>query len=310
MSAPLIHIGYHKTGTTWLQEHLFANATLGFEMPFVKRHLAESIAETDSLDFDAEACRRRFTPGLEAVQTRGLTPVLSAERLSGNPHSGGYDSHAIMQRLALLFPQARVLICLREQQSILLSAWQQYVKIGGIAGLTEYLQPPGGRVGRYPRFSLDFYRYDRLIRAYQQTFGADRVLVLPLERFIRQPREFVAAICSFTGARDDGFPDLPYGERSNEALSPCAVEWLRRANRISGPNDLNPHPLVWSTGLHGLLRKSARQLQKLTPGAWDRSLKSHYQRRITTLVGEYYAESNQKTAAMTGLDLGALGYKL
>ena len=43
------------------------------------------------------------------------TPVLSAERLSGNPHSGGYDSLQTAERLHRLFPQAKVLVVVREQ---------------------------------------------------------------------------------------------------------------------------------------------------------------------------------------------------
>ena len=30
---PLVHIGYHKTGTTWLQQHVFTNSALGFTSP-------------------------------------------------------------------------------------------------------------------------------------------------------------------------------------------------------------------------------------------------------------------------------------
>ena len=33
---PLIHIGYHKTGTSWLQKHVFLNEEAGFSTPFDK----------------------------------------------------------------------------------------------------------------------------------------------------------------------------------------------------------------------------------------------------------------------------------
>jgi len=48
-------------------------------------------------------------------------PVLSAERLSGNPDSGGYDSVHVAEYLAATFPEARVLIVIREQADMLVS---------------------------------------------------------------------------------------------------------------------------------------------------------------------------------------------
>lgn len=60
------------------------------------------------------------------------TPVLSAERLSGNPHSGGYDSLQTAKRLHRLFPQAKVLVVVREQTEEILSCYNQYVRAGGV----------------------------------------------------------------------------------------------------------------------------------------------------------------------------------
>jgi hypothetical protein len=33
MSSLLIHIGYHKTGTTWVQRFLFESEAVGFSQP-------------------------------------------------------------------------------------------------------------------------------------------------------------------------------------------------------------------------------------------------------------------------------------
>jgi hypothetical protein len=70
-------------------------------------------------------------PEFERCERGGLIPMVSSERLSGNPHSGGYDSAVLAERLHQVFPGARVLVMIREQRSMILSSWAQYVRVGG-----------------------------------------------------------------------------------------------------------------------------------------------------------------------------------
>ena len=108
---PLLHIGYHKTGSTFLQRRVFPEP--GFSLVARAKALRPTFVEGDPFGFDARVAREAFRLGIERAQQEGLVPVLSAERLSGNPHSGGYDSKQIAERLAATFPEARVLAILR-----------------------------------------------------------------------------------------------------------------------------------------------------------------------------------------------------
>src|SRR5215218_14466 len=110
---PLLHIGYHKTGTTFLQRRVFPEP--GFSLVAGAKALRPAFVVGDPFGFDPMLVRETFRPAIEKVRERDLVPVLSAERLSGNPHSGGYDSKQIAERLAATFPEARVLIVIREQ---------------------------------------------------------------------------------------------------------------------------------------------------------------------------------------------------
>ena len=55
------------------------------------------------------------------MKDEAKVPVISHERLSGYPHSGGHDSKEIAHRLAAVFPNAKVVIVIREQKSMILS---------------------------------------------------------------------------------------------------------------------------------------------------------------------------------------------
>jgi hypothetical protein len=176
----LIHIGYHKTGTSWLKKFVFENPTIGFFCAN-GRHLRRSLIFPHVLNFDPSICRKHLQPVLRNAYEKHFSPVLSVERLSGSPHSGGYDSKEIADRLAQAFPQAKVLIVIREQRSIILSSYKQYVNVGGSCSLNNYLQPPARGRGRIPLFSFDHFKYHRLIEYYISLFGLPNLLVHPYE---------------------------------------------------------------------------------------------------------------------------------
>lgn len=128
---PLIHIGYHKTATTWLQRSVFVSRDAGFALAGSSRDLPSYFANIHSFAFDPTAARDKFGPRVERAEEEGLVPALSAERLSGDPHRGGFDGKLVADRLAETFPEARVLVVFREQGSMLYSLYKQYMKRGG-----------------------------------------------------------------------------------------------------------------------------------------------------------------------------------
>ena len=89
--APLVHVGYHKTGTNWLQEELFGDPRTGYrwlgKQPLT--HPVHTLVRARPLDFDAAAVRAEFEPMLTDAERAGLLPVVSFPRLSGHPYSGG-----------------------------------------------------------------------------------------------------------------------------------------------------------------------------------------------------------------------------
>ena len=311
-NAPLIHIGYHKTGTTWLQQHLFVNAQSGFTTPFNKSDdVAEYIVTPNSFDFKDANAREYMEPVLAVAAASGLLPVITSERLSGSPHSGGFDSKELADRLHSLFPDGRVLIVIREKKSMILSTYKQYVKGGGIGSIRSYLHPPrpaGGK--KRTLFSHDHFKYHRLIGYYQQQFGHDKVLVLPYEMFCRTPQQFVDAITDFAGAKRIG--SLPYSDSRNAATSPFTTGTMRRLNFIGRRTQLNPVPLIEShrvgKAVDNFLSRCVLLADKLVPATMQQKIHGKMKTRIAQMTAERFQESNRLTAEMTGLDLESFGY--
>lgn len=312
--APLIHIGYHKTGTTWLQQHLFVNAQSGFATPFNKStEIADYIVTPNALDFHADLARKYMQPIISGVVARGLLPVITSERLSGSPHAGGFDSKDLADRLHALFPHGRVLIVIREQKSMILSTYKQYVKGGGIGSLRSYLHPPqpgGGK--KRTLFSYEYFKYHRLIGYYQQQFGREKVLVLPYEMFCRKPQNFVDAITDFAGA--ERIESLPYSESRNAGTSPFTTAALRKLNFIGRRTQLNPVPLIEShsagKSVSDFILRCVALADKAVPATAQQKIHGKMKTRVAQLTGARYQESNRLTAEITGLDLKSFGYDL
>jgi hypothetical protein len=151
----LIHSGYQKTGTTWLQKHLFNNPTIGFAKPFGPREISEALVFPFPLTFDAEQCDSYLAPPFQQARDDGLFPVLSRERLSGSLCGGGYDSKEIADRLVRVFPAAKILIVIREQRAMLLSSYQQTVKGSSCLSLKQFLNQSQREKQRVHLFNLE-----------------------------------------------------------------------------------------------------------------------------------------------------------
>jgi hypothetical protein len=316
MHRPLIHIGYHKTGTSWLQRYLFGRQDRGFAPLAPDTDMTpKAAAKFLSRYFIYDEAGRLLSPFrsrvaevhdvLSSMQLPDRAkPVISHERLSGNPHSGGFDAKVIGERLAEAFPDAGVLIIIREQVSMIISTYFQYLKIGESMGIGTYLAQKYD--GRRPGFTPTQFQYHHLVSHYQALFGRESVLVLPYEWFRSDARRFIGLLSAFSGVDID--PDLEYQEVPNLGL-PRAVEYgTRFLNPFIRESSVNSHSSWVLPGAE----KSVRGLRRLAAGALpagaERRFVEKLHREIRQIVGNQYHESNKLTTELIDIDLGALGY--
>lgn len=309
-----IHIGLPKAASTWLQDYVMGNADLGFCRPKIGSDLMKAFVYEHGFDFDAAAVRAMYDAHRD--DQPNTVSWLSYERLAGIAASGGYDTKEIADRIAAVFPEAKVLIVIREQKSIILSNYKQSIKAGGVAPLAAYLNTPKPHVTRpMPRFSFKYFEYHRLIAYYQQLIGVDNVLVLPYEFLQEDPRAFVTRIVTFADMPEpsDAVLDrIPFDTQPRSARGPIETYLKRYISAFFAPrNDINPNALFpsefLSKGLTFVVRSAERYL---VPSGIKHKLQDNLKSRVAQSVGDYYRESNRKTQDLTGLDLSRYGYDL
>jgi len=294
---PLLHIGYHKTGTTWLQSGLFRAP--GFALPWPSGIIRDVLIRPTDFTFDADRAAEFFTPASAAAASDNRIPVLSDERLSGSPHAGGYDSATIAARLASTFPEGRVLIVIREQSTAIYSMYMQYVRDGGGATLARYLAPRNPF--EVPQFRYSHYEYDHLIARYRCLFGPERVLVLAYEDLTRDPLGFCTRIAHFAGSEP---PSEPPAGRRYSSLSALTLLLKRPFNRLLVRNSLSPAAPFYVKDHE----RRFEAIEQLVPRFLSRPLERRWRAEVDAHIGQRFATSNAQTAALTGLDLAALGY--
>lgn len=301
----VIHIGLHKTGTTWLQRRVFADAAMGYVSTEngQSNEATDAFVTCDPLAFDPDQARQRFQPLLDEASSKGLVPVISQERLSSDPSFGGYYFTDVVDRLVRTFCPVKVLLTIREQRGMLLALYRQAVRSGGTYTLTQMIGTGQEPIGWAPTIRPEYLMYDRMIEHLSERVGRENVCVLPLELMRSDPKGYLARLQAFTGAKAT---TLPKTEAENAGLSPLATRMSTVTNRVARPNPLGPEQ-SWRLKF---LRSFYWRLDRLMPKAWSNATSDRWKRTIEERVRGLYADSNRRTAELTGFDLQSMGYDL
>lgn len=298
----LIHVGLHKTASTFLQKCVFDADKKTFLVPWPNssKAVTEFVA-VDPLAFDADASRTAFEQSLYTHKDYDKrVAVISHEALSSRPHENLYYAPYVAERLHTSFPDAKILLVIREQKRLIYSLYLQSLIAGNRLTLQEFIGTGRERDGWTAPIHLSFYEYDRLITLYQKIFGTKSVLVLPYEMLAQRQEDFLSAIYNHIGRRTD---HIPQSKPINPALGAVSSLIMRRANYLSRPHALGPNGTAYP-----YVRKAVRRLNPLIPQAWDKAVERRFRRRIEDRIGNYYAASNHRTGELLGMDLSDYGY--
>lgn len=316
MKAPLIHIGYHKTATSWLQIHLFGRADRGFfplapEGAEQGKHSAKYLARLFFRDSDNKLLSP-FLDRTEEIQNfvsrlnipLNKVPVISSERLCGTPHGGGFDAPIVAHRIYKAFPHAKILIVLREQAEAVVSTYYLHLKSGACDSFDDFLNREYD--GRMPVFSSEHFCYHRLIDLYQSLFGPSNVRTMLYEDFKNRPREFIKEISIFSGAE---IPEnLDFEKRENENRERYILELTRNLNMLRVKHSLNSYsPFACSLNrrIIDLVRK---QISFFPLSKKQQAVFEGHKIKVLEKFGSKFSESNRISCSLTGLDLVGHGY--
>lgn len=300
----LLHIGYHKTATSWMQQRLFVPEH-GYVQ--IARHpdIWQHVVAPHGLTFDPAAMRTVIRTGLDGLAA-GKVPVISSEILSGHPFFGGIGSDVYARRLKEIAPDARILISIRAQLRILTSVYMQYLMRGGTMKPEAFFagDPELGFFG----FRPEHFEYHRLVGLYRELFGAENVHVVTQESLVRDMDAMAAGLAAFAGNTE--FAGVLPTHRSAYAPSypEYAVPLLRRINQLQR-SVLTPAPLIrLGTTPHGIYHAVGFAMRHKPFSTLLRNYRPVSDHVRKTFAGRF-DDSNRRLAALLGdrVDLSAFG---
>ncbi len=300
-----LHVGHVKTASTWLQQVLFENPESGFVTPWDDSggRAAAAFLNANSYREDAREARSYFDKGLQACARSPRIPVLSEENLCGNPLQRQYTGRHVADRIHACFPSARILIGVREQQSIALSLYKEYLLIDGCLPLEALIGTGDEPLGYTPILQPDFLEYDRVVAYYQELYGREAVLVLPIERLRQDAAGYVKTLLEFCGC-SGALTELPAAKRTAQAAAVLALR--RRINPWLQGSPLAPWP---STRAQRVVLRATGFASRNLPASLSAPLDRRWRDSIARRYAGRFAASNQRLTRLTGIDFAALGYE-
>ena len=208
MSQIIIHIGYPKTGTSFLQKKYFKLLSERGLLNFVTdgSNLMEECSEIENrneLTFDAASVRIAFDPFLVDDKVN----IISRESFTGSDFYKYVNTATIGRKLKRIFPEAKVLITLRNQADIATSLYSQYVHEGGILSFDKFFAFNTKR-GQFlqPNFHLDNHQFDieslnylKFIEFYKELWRGENMKVVLYETMKRDILFYLLDLNEFLG---------------------------------------------------------------------------------------------------------------
>lgn len=299
----LLHVGYPKTASTYLQQAIFNNPDFGLALPggpASRGYLVDWFRASDGYRFDPGAVAEEMAALEAPVRAQGLRPVWSDETLLGNPITRTYDGAWILDKIARLERPMKVLITIRRQPDLILSAYREYLKLHRHS-LTDFIGTGDEPRSYRPILHEEYLQFDIAARQWGQAFGHDNLLVLPQELLRADPAGFIARLADFLGV---AAPPVLDDQARNVGLGGTALLASRPLNGLFLRSPLSQR----RNGAERVVRKMLQLINRLAPAALDRRIDQSMRARIAARFDGTYAASNRRLSELTNLDLAALGY--
>jgi hypothetical protein len=297
----VFHVGFHKTGTSYLQGYIFPLANNYKVFSWVECDaLFKPLLQKNDAFYKAEQTQAQFKKMYD-----GPLPVMFSYEEFVGPlfYQSSPNLTTPIQRIKEL-GVTQIVFTIRNQYALLDSIYRQYIQKGGVVRSKDFLDE-SLRI-----FAMDYCNFYPIIQHFVKVFGKENVLVLPSEELKKKEAavlERLQAFCGISFDLEDRQKKLDK-RTTNVSLSNLSLALLRRFNHISY-NYYRPSSLISK-------KLKSRRLRNVLQSWLDPSFlskfsnKENYFKKEKERIDRYYAENNRKLNEEFGLHLETYKYPM
>jgi hypothetical protein len=300
----VLHIGFSKCASTYLRAlfrshpevHLVFKS--GYFTPLVGTGM--TFAQYQSLF--------RPEPGIVNVESDEHLTLPGVHPELGIRATNLEEFSAVADQIRTELPEVRLLLVIRNQASLVVSRYSEYLITGGSLAFPQFADSLLGVGANGNRWFQNYYR--RVIRILEERFPPDQILVLLQEHMRKGVHATSSRIAQFLGLQR-GFK-APEGLRSERrSLSLAGMRLLAALNKpmVSVPSFASRPPttrvpqFVFRNVVRGVRAADYYLLGRFAPRS-----STVMSRELHLRVLDHFREDNLELQEYIGLDLAELGY--
>ena len=236
MQEIICHIGFPKTGTTYLQKNVFPQIkNINYVESNRIKQLLHDLIEKD----DSYYPKDKIHTELMQMHNLGLNMLFSYEALSGHHIRTEFPNRSQIARRLKAAGVNKIIITIRNQTDVLESTYKQYIKSGGVLKLSKFFN---FKNNLNPYFYIEFFNYEKIIKLYSEIFGIENVKVIQFEDLFLKNGSYKRELASFLKVKNDDFGDSQK-MKVNKSLSNFSTKLLRVINHFTY-NTYRPSNLI------------------------------------------------------------------
>ena len=209
----ILHIGLHKTGTTFLQKNFLKN--LNHE--YIEYNPPEIMSLLEIIFVNSKNIKNNMLKVKKIVELKNKNKklkriFLSSERISQLFCTNNYEKNLTI--IKDIFPKAKIIIFLRYQPDWLLSCYKQSIHSGDCQSIENFLNYKNNKFKKaegiynsngFLHTNIHKVDYAVLIEKYLKQYGKKNVYIFFFENFKKNKKKIVSEICKILKVNNINF---------------------------------------------------------------------------------------------------------
>jgi len=181
----ILHVGMHKTGTTFLQWNVFHFVDANYLWHvFYKSWLKDLLNPEKKVNYD------KIKNKLSSILKDDKINIISEENIYTYQFTKKDDRFVLLDRIKKVFPEAKIIIGIRKKEENLISWYVEYVAVGGVLDFQGFLDK---------HLNLKKLDYEPYIKKLNEYYGKENVFVYTLDELRKNQDAVVKNLCKFMG---------------------------------------------------------------------------------------------------------------